>query len=183
MARVGFGEDAPHERFSWETVRWRDGSTFEGLLRERKRASDDGSGVDGGGYALHAGRIRYRGGDTYEGEFRDDAMEGLGVYVWKAKGGIYRGEWRGGNMHGCGVKLHRMQDGSIAPEEGEFVDDKFIGPHGACSIDRARLAAWRADEAVASTRRLYADTVGPPRPLRGIPAAVARWAARLRGKV
>ena len=47
----------------------RDGSNYEGLVREGK---------------CHVrGVLRYANGDRYEGEYKDNYMNGLGVYVWK----------------------------------------------------------------------------------------------------
>lgn len=79
------------------------------------------------------------------GEYRDNEMDGFGVYRWKESGTVYRGEWKESAMHGCGVKLVRQGNGKAVAEEGEFVDDEWKGVTRACSVKKAREAAAYAD--------------------------------------
>lgn len=92
------------------------------------------------------GVLTFASGDQYLGEFKDNAFEGNGVYVWKS-GTIYRGQWRHGLMNGCGVKLSKQPNGRFISEEGEFVEDEWKGQTKACKIEDARKAAANADAA------------------------------------
>jgi len=104
-------------------------------------------------------------------------MSGLGVYVWK-NGAVYRGEWRENNMHGCGVKLIPKAGGGkragrggrgggavdaslglegIVPQEGEWLEDGYVGDIMACSKYLSRKKAMDADFAAASARALALD--------------------------
>lgn len=73
-------------------------------------------------------------------------MEGYGVYVWQ-NGTIYRGQWQNSMMHGCGVKLTKQPNGQILAEEGEFLNDEWVGNVMGCSVSEARRAAAQADTA------------------------------------
>lgn len=93
---------------------------------------------------LVQGICRFDNG-VYEGEFKDDKMNGKGIYRWNdagmyygewkdghqhgkgtqswADGSVYDGEWKEGNKHGRGV--YRKSDGSIL-HDGLFKDDKPV---------------------------------------------------------
>ena len=58
----------------------------------------------------------------YEGNFKDNDIEGHGVYKWK-DGKKYEGQWFQNKMHGKG-KL-TWPDGRMY--EGDYVDDKKHG--------------------------------------------------------
>ena len=64
----------------------------------------------------------YPNGDRYEGEFRDDKSNGLGVYKF-ANGNRYEGEFQKGKFNGKGV--YKFTNGNRY--EGEFKNDKFSG--------------------------------------------------------
>jgi len=91
------------------------------------------------------GIFTYSDGDRYMGEYRDNEMDGFGVYRWKESGTVYRGEWKESAMHGCGVKVVRQGNGKGIAEEGEFVDDEWKGVTKVCSVKKAREAAAYAD--------------------------------------
>jgi len=129
--------EATSSQVTWESVKWRDGSNYEGLVREGK---------------CHIrGVLRYANGDRYEGEYKDNHMNGLGVYVWK-NGAVYRGEWSENNMHGCGVKLIPKGNGEIVPQEGEWLEDSYIGDVMTCSKYLSRKKAMEADHAARGAR-------------------------------
>lgn len=48
-------------------------------------------------------------------------------------------------MHGCGTKISKQPNGSFLAEEGEFINDDWVGQTGGCSIKEARRAAAQAD--------------------------------------
>lgn len=48
-------------------------------------------------------------------------------------------------MNGCGVKLVKQPSGKMIVEEGEFMEDDWIGQTKACSLKDARRAASNAD--------------------------------------
>jgi hypothetical protein len=60
--------------------------------------------------------------ETYEGEFKNDEMNGKGVYVWW-DGKTYNGDWKKGKMHGKGEFW--WPDGSIF--RGEYQEDQRHG--------------------------------------------------------
>ncbi|KAI8109468.1 hypothetical protein M9434_000750 [Picochlorum sp. BPE23] len=118
---------------TWESVSWPDGSRYEGLVK--------------GDCAHVRGVFTYgKDGDTYVGEYKDNEMDGYGVYAWK-RGTVYRGEWKESMMHGCGVKVVKQANGTTLAEEGEFVEDEWKGVTGVCSLKQARKAAEYADVA------------------------------------
>lgn len=101
--------------------------------------------MNGAGRCHVRGIFSYSDGDRYLGEYRDNDMDGFGVYIWKNGGTVYRGEWKESSMHGCGVKVVRQGNGKALAEEGEFVDDEWKGVTKACSVAKAREAAAYAD--------------------------------------
>jgi hypothetical protein len=61
------------------------------------------------------GKLKYkRNNDSYEGEFSDNAINGIGNYTWSNKH-TYRGSFLYGKMHGKGI--YRWPDG------GEYIGD------------------------------------------------------------
>ena len=65
---------------------------------------------------------------------------------------MYRGEWQNSKMHGCGVKLIPRSKGDIVPQEGEWLEDGYLGDIMACSKFTSRKKAMDADFAAASAR-------------------------------
>ncbi|CCW61169.1 unnamed protein product [Phytomonas sp. EM1] len=59
--------------------------TFDGVMRS------------GRGYWRHPK------GEVYEGEYRNNKEEGLGVYKFEGSGKTYIGQWLNGKMHGAGI--------------------------------------------------------------------------------
>mmetsp|Transcript_22997 Transcript_22997/g.57731 ORF Transcript_22997/g.57731 Transcript_22997/m.57731 type:complete len:175 (-) Transcript_22997:826-1350(-) len=143
----------------WDSVKWSDGSTYEGLARLDK--------------CEVRGVMTYPNGDRYEGEFADNRMEGYGVYIW-GNGTIYRGEWQKGKMQGCGVRLARQstREGPVfSAEEGMFMDDEWVGDIMACNAEQSRAAAYEAD--VASSMARAFQVSGKPRPSQQVAAATS----------
>jgi MORN repeat len=80
------------------------------------------------------------------GEYSDNMMDGYGVYIWK-NGTIYRGQWENSMQQGCGVKITKQPNGQFLAEEGEFVNDEWVGSVMGCSVAESRRAAAQADTA------------------------------------
>ena len=59
-------------------------------------------------------------GTRYEGEFKDDKMDGKGIYSWPS-GNSFEGEFKNGLMHGHGVK--KFANGKV--QKGQWVENKF----------------------------------------------------------
>ena len=68
------------------------------------------------------GRSDAPDGDSYEGEFREGARNGRGVYRW-ADGSAHDGTWREGEPHGYGVLT--LAGGRRL--EGEWAAGRFVG--------------------------------------------------------
>ncbi len=122
----------------WESVVWPDKTAYEGLSM---------------GEDCHVrGVLSFSDGSYYAGEFNKNAYSGFGVYTWP-KGPeretqvCYRGEWSESRANGCGVRLTKNTNGKVTAEEGEFLDDEWLGPTKACSVKAAREAARFADVA------------------------------------
>lgn len=120
---------ASPDETSWQSVKWPDGSSYEGLVK---------------GEMCHVrGVSDFADGDRYEGEYLDNQMDGLGVYFW-CDGTSYRGVWKQDKMHGCGIKLSCDDSGNNVVQAGLFVDDDFDGPSSVCDVPAAKQAAQQA---------------------------------------
>jgi hypothetical protein len=64
----------------------------------------------------------YANGDRFEGNFKNDEMQGSGIYTY-ANGDRYDGEWEKNKMKGRGT--YTCDNGKIK-YEGEFKDNEFI---------------------------------------------------------
>ncbi|KAL0049049.1 hypothetical protein WJX82_005084 [Trebouxia sp. C0006] len=94
---------ASTDETSWQSVKWPDGSSYEGLVK---------------GEMCHVrGVSDFADGDRYEGEYLDNQMDGLGIYFW-CDGTSYRGVWKQDKMHGCGLKLSCDDSGCTASCRG-----------------------------------------------------------------
>lgn len=119
----------PDESASWQSVRWPDGSSYEGLVK---------------GESCHIrGVFNFSDGDRYEGEYLNNQMEGLGFFCWH-DGTTYKGAWKRDRMHGCGIKVSCDDSGYTVSQEGLFVNDEFVGPSSVCDTSAAQLAAKQA---------------------------------------
>ncbi len=65
------------------------------------------------------------GTDHYIGAFKKGLPQGKGIYNY-ADGSVYEGMWLKGLRHGTGKYTFRYR-GSDSIQEGQWVDDKFIG--------------------------------------------------------
>ena len=63
-------------------------------------------------------------------------------------------------MHGCGVKLIPKGNGEIVPQEGEWLQDAYVGDVMACSKYASRKKAMEADAAALEARKLKPRDVG-----------------------
>ena len=57
-------------------------------------------------------------------------------------------------MHGCGVKLIPKGNGEIVPQEGEWVEDQYIGDAMTCTKFISRKKAMEADGAALEARKM-----------------------------
>ena len=72
---------------------------------------------DGNGILTHAN------GATYVGDFKEDRLEGSGVFTSADGGDQYRGEWKNDMKHGKGVYI--LADGNTY--DGDFKEDRLVG--------------------------------------------------------
>lgn len=82
-------------------------------LRQKKQRSAKSEAIE---------TIKYKNGDYYEGEVKNNKPNGEGKYVW-TRGTIYEGDFVDGNFDGKGAI--RCPNGDFY--EGEFKNDKFNG--------------------------------------------------------
>jgi hypothetical protein len=68
------------------------------------------------------GKYIWASGSIYEGEYKDDEINGKGKLIW-ARGDTYEGEWKDNKRHGKGKMINA--DGTIY--EGDWKDDKING--------------------------------------------------------
>jgi hypothetical protein len=71
---------------------------------------------------LNNGIMTFANGDKYNGEWKNDIIEGKGVFIW-ANGDIYEGRWKNCNRYGNGKMIYA--NGDIY--EGEWYDKQKIG--------------------------------------------------------
>ena len=84
----------------------------------------------------------FMNGDTYEGEWHRDKMEGRGVFTWPS-GARYDGEWKAGKREGRGV--YTWPDGKRY--DGELKADKREGRGVHTWPDGTRYdGEWKADK-------------------------------------
>ena len=72
------------------------------------------------------GVYTWKSGERYDGEWKDDKMEGHGVYTWKS-GERYDGEWKDDKKHGHGVHTGAPTRGTSDTYDGQYKDDKKNG--------------------------------------------------------
>ena len=68
------------------------------------------------------GKLTFKNGDIYEGDFRNGKRTGKGIFYWK-DGNVYKGDFVNGKRSGKGIL--RFVDGYVY--EGEFLDGKRSG--------------------------------------------------------
>ena len=69
------------------------------------------------------GKMTWKSGDVYEGEWKDDEEHGKGKYTWTS-GKVYEGEWKDGEEDGQG----KMSDDEFGDKyEGEWKDGRKHG--------------------------------------------------------
>lgn len=69
------------------------------------------------------GKITFKDGNYYEGDFKDDLFDGRGTLIMKREGSKYVGSFSRGKRNGHGTEV--FGDGSSYC--GEFKDDKLCG--------------------------------------------------------
>eukprot|EP00238_Polyblepharides_amylifera_P006293 CAMPEP_0196579082 /NCGR_PEP_ID=MMETSP1081-20130531/17638_1 /TAXON_ID=36882 /ORGANISM="Pyramimonas amylifera, Strain CCMP720" /LENGTH=172 /DNA_ID=CAMNT_0041898539 /DNA_START=205 /DNA_END=720 /DNA_ORIENTATION=- len=124
----------PYE-LTWESLVYTDGSLYQGLAM--------------GGLPHGRGNLLYCKGDRYEGDFFGGSPEGFGLYIWP-DGSKYSGRWRSGRLHGCGRKTHSNGQ----KEEGEFLEDTFIGQQMGCSDMEVEVTALAGETAAKEAKQL-----------------------------
>ena len=77
---------------------------------------------DGNGATVFFGKLYYRDGSVYKGDYKDDVPNGKGVYTYSG-GSSYEGEFKNGKREGYGI--YRFPDGQRY--EGEFKGGKYHG--------------------------------------------------------
>ncbi|CCW69249.1 unnamed protein product [Phytomonas sp. Hart1] len=90
---------------------YRSGAVYKGTFDGVKRS--------GRGYWRHPK------GEVYEGEYKNNKEEGLGVYKFEGTGKIYIGQWLNGKMNGCGVYFFNLEH--TVYFVGNYVDDQRHG--------------------------------------------------------
>lgn len=68
------------------------------------------------------GKMVYSEEKVYEGEWKEDKMDGFGVM--NSKGKVYEGEFKDGKMHGVGVLYPNGKDGK--GKKGEWENGKRV---------------------------------------------------------
>ncbi|GLI62693.1 hypothetical protein VaNZ11_005369 [Volvox africanus] len=126
------------DALNWRSLRWRDGSTYEGL--------EAGGACESHGVVTWPGRR-----ERYEGQLHGSRPHGYGAYRW-CDGTLYRGEWHDGQMQGCGVLIWKDEHDAIQAKAGKFFGDDFVGPVPGCSTEAAHEAALEADVAAGRAR-------------------------------
>ncbi|MBR2406471.1 MAG: hypothetical protein IKB04_09630 [Clostridia bacterium] len=82
-------------------VRYSTGSVYEGALHEAEH----------GRLRCHGrGKMTYKSGDAYDGEWVNDQVSGHGTYTWK-NGDVYSGAWV--NDQKCGHGTYTWTDGEV----------------------------------------------------------------------
>jgi hypothetical protein len=100
---------------------WKDGGYEKGNWKNGK--------LNGQGYQFFGETSNFKG-DTYTGEFKDNAYEGKGTYFDASEGATYVGYWNNGRPNGFG-KMTFATDSKFPNQyyEGEWKDGKKDG-HG-----------------------------------------------------
>ena len=104
---------------------------FEGEVPQGTFVSYDKEG-------MWKGKFNWKDGSTYNGQFRDSSINGIGIYTW-SDGRKYSGSWVKNKMQGSG--RFTWPDGRIY--EGEYWEDKkqgegvFTWPEG-----RKYIGSW-----------------------------------------
>lgn len=73
------------------------------------------------------GTIVWTHGCTYDGEWKNDIMDGMGTMRWPSLGQTYRGQFFKNMMHGLGRMEWVLPSGVLAAYEGEWEDGKRHG--------------------------------------------------------
>lgn len=72
------------------------------------------------------GTLVLANGNKYDGDFMDDNLCGLGIYIWGQSGLRYDGMWKENKMHGFG----KMSENGIYRYDGNWVNGKMHGKGG-----------------------------------------------------
>ncbi len=135
------------------TVKWADGSTYDG---DEAAARMEGFGL-----------LTTAAGDRFQGQWASDRLNGHGLVVW-ANGDRYEGDWRDGKAEGHGVQIWsdgRKYDGEWRNDlpEGHGVVTRTDGSRyeGTFAGGQPKDIAEMADEAPGGAT-VAADVAQPP---------------------
>jgi hypothetical protein len=89
-------------------------------------ATYDGAYVDGKKNGV--GKMTFRNGDVYHGEWVDNKMEGEGTYTYAKTKDIYSGSWVGGLKSGQGVYEYGGDKSKMSGkwDNGAFVSGEWV---------------------------------------------------------
>ena len=91
---------------------------------------------------------------------------------------MFKGQWRANMMHGCGRKFY--PGGAL--EEGEWVDDNFVGDYGSCDAAEALATAQDAERAAERAREFSFKPDGGASAVAAPRLAAPRSRARVRAR-
>merc|ERR1711934_568620 len=98
------------------------------------------------------GKYTFRNRDSYEGDWREDLMDGFGIFKWMTGarvGDVYVGEWKAGRREGKGEYTYASGD----KYEGNFKNNE---PHG-----RGKFVQFRTVNVDPKASRPMGDGAGP----------------------
>jgi hypothetical protein len=77
------------------------------------------------GNSLHncTGTYTWENGDVYDGDWKNNKMDGLGTFYYKKSGNEYDGDWKNNKKHGFGTYYWNDGDKYV----GDFLNDKKHG--------------------------------------------------------
>mmetsp|Transcript_7471 Transcript_7471/g.12871 ORF Transcript_7471/g.12871 Transcript_7471/m.12871 type:complete len:212 (+) Transcript_7471:166-801(+) len=127
-------EEDPYE-MKWDSLVYSNGSVYQGTSQAGKSHG--------------RGCLLFPHGDRYEGDFYQGAPHGFGVYHWP-DGSSFHGQLRNGQPNGCGRKLYSNKE----REEGEFLEEAFVGDLMSCDAAESEAAAMAADNSAHDAQTL-----------------------------
>ena len=101
------------------------------------------------------GKLMWRDGKMYEGNFVNDKREGQGTFSW-ADGRKYIGEWKAGKQHGVGTYISKEG----VERQGEWANGRKINPDSKLA---ALLKLKKTDELTYFNLQRYMKPHFPPK--------------------